>query len=336
MSRAAATSKRTLSHDRSTEATSRRTADKPHKAFRSLQSESDYQKQWCASLKLPEHLDLSESSLWELQQYFPQRPAVEIKDTFDRSKALFAEHWHRKDVDTASEEAIVDFYNSTDLEIFELMKWHASVEAGESLAPLNYFAALEIAAHNGLMDYLDFGSGVGSAGILLARRGLNVTLADVSDPLLSFVRFRMRLRGLQANYIDLKVEQLPREHFDILTCFDVIEHVREPLETLRLLRDGLRTGGYLVLNIPYEEDEDHPMHIMHDGDLWRRFRGLGFTVRADLSDAWKGVRRTSSLWILQKVERSPSMNRLVGFYDTHVPGIRTQLKISRILRSWAT
>jgi hypothetical protein len=51
---------------------------------------------------------------------------------------------------------------------------------------------LHFARQYGCQCYLDFGSGVGSGGILFARHGFEVTLADISSTLLGFSPWRLR------------------------------------------------------------------------------------------------------------------------------------------------
>jgi 2-polyprenyl-3-methyl-5-hydroxy-6-metoxy-1,4-benzoquinol methylase len=288
----------------------------------------EYQRRWCQELALPGHQSLVESSLWELQQRFPERTTEAIRGIWERAGQLFADHWHQSRVNSSSEQSVVAFYNSTDLEIVELMEWHASVETGRleepSYGPLNYLVTLEVAKACGWRrSYLDFGSGIGSSAILFAKAGWDVTLADVSTPLLQFARQRLERRGLRATYVDLKTERLPSDRFDVVTCFDVIEHTVKPLDTLRQIRRALKPGGYLVLNnaddVIAHEDAERPMHIMHDRHLWKRLRGLGFEMdRWQLPKAWMRV-NGQAVYVLRKVERPALTNRLIGFYDARVP-----------------
>ncbi len=260
---------------------------------------------------------------------------------FDRGGQLFGEQWHRLRVNARSEAEVAAFYNSTDIEIFELMEWHASVEAGKSFGPLNYLITGEVAQACGWgRSYLDFGSGIGSSAIVFAAGGFDVTLADISDPLLAFARSRMNRRGLSATYLDLKVDSLPSDRFDVVTCFDVIEHTVKPLEILKQIRRAMKPGGYLVINNVDDaiahEDTEHPMHIMHDRHLWRRFRGLGFAVdRWGLPKAWSRI-SGSSVFVLQKIARPMLTNRLISFYDVRIPdAVKERAKPGRLLRALA-
>ncbi len=57
------------------------------------------------------------------------------------------------------------------------------------------------------------------------------------------------------NVISQDVETLvdlpyPREHFDVILFGDVLEHLRDPLGTLRKLKGWLKEGGQVICSIP--------------------------------------------------------------------------------------
>ena len=106
-------------------------------------------------------------------------------------------------------QSIEQFYDTSQATIYELMWWHT---LGDDNSPLAYVTALHFAQQHGCQRYLDFGAGVGAGGILFARHGLEVTLADISSTLLGFSQWRLDRRGLAATYIDLKVGRLPQLH----------------------------------------------------------------------------------------------------------------------------
>lgn len=49
-------------------------------------------------------------------------------------------------------------------------------------------------------------------------------------------------------------EQYPSEKFDVVTCFEVLEHQAEPLEFVQRVKSCLRPGGgYIALSMPNRE-----------------------------------------------------------------------------------
>jgi hypothetical protein len=72
--------------------------------------------------------------------------------------------------------------------------------------------------------------------------------------------------------------QRPRSnYYDLITCFDVLEHVPDQQAKLRELESYLANGGYLLVNFMYSSsDPDRPMHISSAGhwDLLARRTGM--------------------------------------------------------------
>jgi 2-polyprenyl-3-methyl-5-hydroxy-6-metoxy-1,4-benzoquinol methylase len=95
---------------------------------------------------------------------------------------------------------------------------------------------------------LDFGCGVGKLCLIAQEYGLQVTGIE-ADP-------SARLAAAQAGglrvYADFQELQaaLPFERFDIITMWDVIEHLREPWKDLQNLSKRLRPGGYVLVSTP--------------------------------------------------------------------------------------
>jgi mycofactocin glycosyltransferase len=112
---------------------------------------------------------------------------------------------------------------------------------------------------------------------LFARRGFDIALADISSTLLGFSRWRLELRGLPAQLIDLKSDKLPEAAFDIITAMDVFEHLIDPVETIDELHRAIKPGGFLFGRFHAEIDETHPQHIVLDfTPVFARLGELGF------------------------------------------------------------
>ena len=269
---------------------------------------------WASAFLLSSEHDISSSSLRELKEYFPNLESAEIKSCFQNGTELLANHWEQTKVDPKSEESLKRFYNETDLEIFELMHYHSE---GIDDGPLNYVYSLELAMKHECRSYLDYGSGIGSGGILFARHGFKVTLCDIATPLLNFARWRFKKRGLQGTFVDLKQTNLACQ-VDFITCFEVLEHVRDPLGVLRKIHGYLRNGGFLVVTAPFTVDEKRPMHIVHNHRLIDKFRAQGFEMRWDLKNSLRG-KMHEPFFIMQKVKRSKFKNLSLEIFDYYIP-----------------
>jgi 2-polyprenyl-3-methyl-5-hydroxy-6-metoxy-1,4-benzoquinol methylase len=232
-----------------------------------------YQGIWKHALLLDGHQELKESLFSELSLYMKCEDMAEIQRRCIQAVATLKGEWQRK-VDPSDRRSIEQFYDEGQTTIYELMWWHTLCDDS---SPLAYITALHFAQQHGCRSHLDFGAGVGSGGILFARHGLAVTLADISSTLLSFSRWRFERRKLPTAYVDLKAHRLPSHAFDLVTAMDVFEHLVDPVGTVEQLSDALKPGGFLFARLAAECDEDRPQHIVRDfGPTFERLRERGF------------------------------------------------------------
>lgn len=94
---------------------------------------------------------------------------------------------------------------------------------------------------------LEVGAGEGALGARLARRYDYVGVEP--DP-----RSRERARERAGTVL----EALPDESFDLVCAFEVLEHVEDDEAELRVWRDRLRPGGWLLLSVPAHEKRFGP------------------------------------------------------------------------------
>ncbi len=234
--------------------------------------------------------DLRRELTLELSEY-SGRPAAEIERQLDGATETFTAEWRQHVPDPADERAVTRFYNESKTELFDLAHWHSN-------DPIHYRALMcaDIAAQHvsqafrppatattsSAPRYLDYGSGIGSDALVFADAGFHVTLADVSEPLLAFARWRCERRGLAVQTIDLKRQQPPTGRYDAVVCFDVLEHVHRPMRALDGISRSMRPGGLLFVHAPFGEDPDRPMHVVHEDVITPRMRTVGFNWRGDL------------------------------------------------------
>jgi SAM-dependent methyltransferase len=93
---------------------------------------------------------------------------------------------------------------------------------------------------------LDVGCGTGANLLMLSKYG-DAEGVDVSEDALAFCRER----GLDKVKLGAG-EELPYEDgtFDLVTAFDVVEHMDDDLAGLREMRRVLRPGGHVLLFVP--------------------------------------------------------------------------------------
>lgn len=157
------------------------------------------------------------------------------------------------------------------------IRWDARhlKQAGRLQGPSPFVASLD-----GLLPRqgraLDVAGGTGRHALWLARRGLDVTLADISGVALEIAAGRADREGLPLRTvtIDLKAEPTPDGPWDLIVCVDFLWR---PL--LAELPMALPPGGLLLVAHPTRSNQRRherpgPRHLLDDGELPGLVRGL--------------------------------------------------------------
>lgn len=129
---------------------------------------------------------------------------------------------------------------------------------------------------------LDVAGGSGRHAIWLARRGLDVTIADISEAGLSLASRRAARHGvtIQTVCVDLETCDLPAGPWDLILCVHYLDRSLFP-EFRALLVDG----GMLVVLHPtrsnlQRHDRPSARYLLEDGELPALIQGLNI-IRYD-------------------------------------------------------
>lgn len=212
---------------------------------------------WAEALASPGCAELRRGLVAELAAYLGQPEAL-VEARCRGGAAELARAW--AEAAPARPAQIAAFYRGADAYLYDLTWWHALADDESALAQVE---ALEVAQAHHARAALDFGSGIGSLGLLLARHGVEVTLAEVNPRLQDYARWRFARRGCAATFLDGGAETLPAAAFDFVSAVDVLEHLPNPAATLARLAAALRPGGTLFVHLPGAADAAHPMHLWH-------------------------------------------------------------------------
>ncbi len=137
------------------------------------------------------------------------------------------------------------------------------------------------------LHFLDYGGGTGTASLAAAELGLTVTLYDIDEESIGFVRSLDATRSVRTCS---SLSELEAESFDLIFADNVIEHVREPQALVSHLYGLLREHGELVIKTPHARNTEllfHPQISMF-GCLRRvyRFNNLASAVSAAFFRPW--------------------------------------------------
>lgn len=95
---------------------------------------------------------------------------------------------------------------------------------------------------------LDAGSGEGYGALMLASAGAtNVVGVDIDGDAVRHARERYGLEFLEADLLQLPFSS---SSFDLVVCFETIEHVADASQALAELRRVLADGGLLIISTP--------------------------------------------------------------------------------------
>ena len=94
---------------------------------------------------------------------------------------------------------------------------------------------------------LDIGTGGGILAESMARKGATVTGIDINAKLIEVAKAHAQEEGLGIDYQLSEAQSLLPEKkgfYDIITCYEVIEHVDSPSHLIKTISELLREGGF--------------------------------------------------------------------------------------------
>ncbi len=140
------------------------------------------------------------------------------------------------------------WYRTTDAYLFELANWEGD--------PLRLALAESLA--NGSagrrLDMLEYGCGIGTFALALARHNFSVWACDVNERHIDFLAYRIKERGWQERITLVSPEEaLSRVRaYHIVSAQHVLEHMPDPLGALRKMAACLKPGGVFLGIAPFE------------------------------------------------------------------------------------
>jgi len=93
---------------------------------------------------------------------------------------------------------------------------------------------------------LDIGCGSGKFLISASKNGYEVSGVEINKKLVDSAK----LLKLDVYHNNIERLNFPSESFDIITMWDILEHVENPIEVLGKIRDWLKKDGILCIEVP--------------------------------------------------------------------------------------
>jgi 2-polyprenyl-3-methyl-5-hydroxy-6-metoxy-1,4-benzoquinol methylase len=147
---------------------------------------------------------------------------------------------------------------------------------------------------------LDLGSGMGGLMVRLQQEGCKILGLDYCFDYCIITKLRGMRYGLRPNVINGIAERIPLkdQSVDVIFCYEVIEHVFDPMAMLREIRRVIKPSGVVFITVPNRwSPYDHHYHMWGINFLPRPIaewiiKALG---RDKGSDTSAGVQKLSEL-----------------------------------------
>ena len=200
---------------------------------------------------------------------FTKQTREEVLIKLYKGNIILAQEWNEKNPQT--DEEVKKFYKETQNYLYDSGSWHFGDRR-------QYDIELVTAVRENIKPkrILDFGAGISQNAYMLAQEGLDVTVADLDSYSLNFAEFRFKQHNVPAKFWRVDTEPKPTEKFDLILCFEVLEHLpKEELnKTIDLLKSLKAENGKILLSYNFGKTDVYPMHFDADVESLEKIKSL--------------------------------------------------------------
>jgi 2-polyprenyl-3-methyl-5-hydroxy-6-metoxy-1,4-benzoquinol methylase len=162
------------------------------------------------------------------------------------------------------------FYESTINYIFELSEYN--ITEGKTKLRKTWIDYVLNKEKNSEKKFkiLDFGCGVGQDLIDANLNNLNIEGIDFKGNTLDFCKYRINKLSLNINLHEIDCDLPVKNKYDIITCFEVIMQVPEPLKTLKHLCEYINKDGYLIMTYRFIQNHyslAHKENVIYEDNI---------------------------------------------------------------------
>lgn len=170
----------------------------------------------------------------------------------------------------------------------------------KAMMTLESFGKRTSSLSRGDMKVIDYGAGTGYIGVPLAMAGYDVTCFDCG-----YAKYVLESRkkkwNLDFELADVWYDPLPRdESVDAIVCYEVLEHVYDPLSLVAKFNRALKHGGLLYLTWSFGRggvSQHLEANYQYHGKLQEYIEPLGFSQPLER----EGLETEFPVWIFRKI-----------------------------------
>lgn len=141
---------------------------------------------------------------------------------------------------------------------------------------------------------LDFGGGIGTNSIELAKQGNDVYYYDLPSKTQEFAKYLAARSDVKVTF--LTKEEMLSMKFDVILATDVLEHIKEPMSVVKELQSLLNIGGlFLTTGLNFSINPNSPMHLPENinyREEYNNYMTTNFTIKFYQT----GIKETIYLW----------------------------------------
>lgn len=124
-------------------------------------------------------------------------------------------------------------------------------------------------------DYLDLGCADGSLVEIFKKEGFNASGLDISKAAIDIANGK----GLNVSFSDLRSFPENQPKSDLITAFDLLQHIERPGDLLRLVYDNLKKDGlfcFSTLNITKNDPSDYWFNTSFEHCVYYNYESLSY------------------------------------------------------------
>lgn len=131
---------------------------------------------------------------------------------------------------------------------------------------------------------LDVGCGCGYGSFILAKKAKRVIAIDKSKKAIDYACKNYKKDNIKYRIFDIEKDNaLKLGYFDLITCFEVIEHIKNPDKAIKNLRKIIRPDGLLFISTPNKNNHyaNNPYHVKEydENEIIDLLENNGFEIK---------------------------------------------------------